>query len=126
LGQNRGVIIFVSSISGLGANKGNPAYAGSKAGAISLKRTLWQAWAPDGIRVNGLAPGLDATKLTGVTTEHPGGMTASLAVIPLGSWANHWTWQAPRSSSHRPSQPILSARRWSSMEACRSEGDALP
>jgi 3-oxoacyl-[acyl-carrier protein] reductase len=71
LQERRGSIIIVSSISGLGANKGNPAYAASKAGAISLTRTLGQAWAPDGVRVNGLAPGLVDTKLTKVTTDHP-------------------------------------------------------
>jgi 3-oxoacyl-[acyl-carrier protein] reductase len=71
LGDARGCIIIVSSVSGFGANKGNPAYAASKAGAVSLTKTLGQAWAPEGIRVNGLAPGLVDTKLTKVTTEHP-------------------------------------------------------
>lgn len=84
LAESRGSIIIVSSISGLGANKGNPAYAASKAGAISLTRTLGQAWAPDGIRVNGLAPGLVDTKLTKVTTQHPERLAASLASIPVG------------------------------------------
>ncbi len=79
-----GRIVIVSSVAGLGANKGNPAYAASKAGAISLTRTLGQAWAPDGIRVNGLAPGLVATKLTEVTTRHPQRMAGALATIPAG------------------------------------------
>ena len=56
LAAAKGSIIIVSSISGLKANLGNPAYAASKAGAISLTKTLGQAWAPLGIRVNGLAP----------------------------------------------------------------------
>ncbi|HVK80994.1 MAG TPA: SDR family oxidoreductase, partial [Verrucomicrobiae bacterium] len=67
LAATRGAMIIVSSISGLKANIGNPAYAASKAGAISLTKTLGQAWASDGIRVNGLAPGLVDTKLTKVT-----------------------------------------------------------
>ena len=79
-----GRIVIVSSVAGLGANKGNPAYAASKAGAISLTRTLGQAWAPDGIRVNGLAPGLVATKLTEVTTRHPQRLAGALATIPAG------------------------------------------
>ena len=37
-----GSIVIVSSISGLKANIGNPAYAASKAGAISLTKTLGQ------------------------------------------------------------------------------------
>ena len=49
---------------------GNPAYAASKAGAVSLVGSLAQAWAGEGIRVNGIAPGLVPTKLTKVTTEN--------------------------------------------------------
>jgi 3-oxoacyl-[acyl-carrier protein] reductase len=84
LRESAGAIIIVSSISGLQANKGNPAYAASKAGAISLTKTLGQAWAPEGIRVNGLAPGLVDTKLTKVTTAHPERLASSLARIPAG------------------------------------------
>jgi 3-oxoacyl-[acyl-carrier protein] reductase len=83
-GGGTGRIIIVSSVAGLGANKGNPAYAASKAGAISLTRTLGQAWAPDGIRVNGLAPGLVDTKLTQVTTRHPQRLAGAVAAIPAG------------------------------------------
>ena len=84
LAAARGSIIIVSSISGLKANVGNPAYAASKAGAISLTKTLGQAWAPDGIRVNGLAPGLVDTKLTKVTTQNPQRREGALARIPSG------------------------------------------
>jgi 3-oxoacyl-[acyl-carrier protein] reductase len=80
--ESRGSVIIVSSISGLKANIGNPAYAASKAGAISLTKTLGQAWAPDGIRVNGLAPGLVDTKLTKVTTQSPERLAGALAHIP--------------------------------------------
>ena len=81
LSSTKGSIIIVSSISGLKANVGNPAYAASKAGAISLTKTLGQAWARDGIRVNGLAPGLVDTKLTKVTTENPARLEGALAAI---------------------------------------------
>ncbi|BAI97530.1 3-oxoacyl-ACP reductase [Sphingobium sp. TA15] len=84
LRDSAGSLIIVSSISGYQANRGNPAYAASKAGAIGLTRTLGQAWAPDGIRVNGIAPGMVATKLTKVTTDHPGRLDRTLAAIPLG------------------------------------------
>ena len=82
--KTKGSIIIVSSISGLSANIGNPAYAASKAAAISLTKTLGQAWARDGIRVNGLAPGLVDTKLTKVTTENPKRMEGALRAIPVG------------------------------------------
>jgi 3-oxoacyl-[acyl-carrier protein] reductase len=82
LAATRGSIIIVSSISGYQANRGNPAYAASKAGAVHLTHTLGQAWAPDGIRVNGLAPGLVDTKLTKVTTQNPNRLAGALAAIP--------------------------------------------
>jgi 3-oxoacyl-[acyl-carrier protein] reductase len=84
LAERKGVIIIVSSISGYTSNRGNPAYAASKAGAISLTKTLGEAWAPEGIRVVGLAPGLVDTKLTKVTTEHPDRLEGALRSIPLG------------------------------------------
>ena len=84
LADGGGSVIIISSVSGTKANIGNPAYAASKAGAISLTKTLGQAWARDGIRVNGLAPGLVDTKLTKVTTQNPDRLAASLAHIPQG------------------------------------------
>lgn len=84
LAERKGVIIIVSSVSGYTSNRGNPAYAASKAGAVSLTKTLGEAWAPEGIRVVGLAPGLVDTKLTKVTTENPQRLEASLRAIPLG------------------------------------------
>lgn len=83
LSEAKGSIVIVSSISGLTANIGNPAYAASKAAAINLTKTLGQAWARDGIRVNGLAPGLVPTKLTAVTTENEKRAEASLRSIPV-------------------------------------------
>ena len=84
LAARRGSMIIVSSVSGFQSNRGNPAYAASKAGAVSLTKTLGEAWARDGIRVNGLAPGLVDTKLTKVTTEHPQRREAALRAIPAG------------------------------------------
>ena len=83
LAASRGALITVSSVAGFGANVGNPAYAASKAGVISLTRTLAAAWAGEGIRVNGIAPGLVDTKLTKVTTDHPDRLQCALAQIPV-------------------------------------------
>ena len=84
LAERRGSVIIVSSVAGFKANIGNPAYAASKAGAVSLVKSLGQAWASEGIRVNGLAPGLVATKLTKVTTDRPDRLAGALARIPEG------------------------------------------
>ncbi len=83
LAASQGAIIVVSSVAGFKANIGNPAYAASKAGAVSLTKTLGQAFAAEGIRVNGIAPGLVATKLTKVTTDHPERLEGALATIPM-------------------------------------------
>lgn len=79
-----GSIIVLSSTAAFHATRGNPAYAASKAGAVGLVRTLADAWAADGIRVNGIAPGFVATKMTRVTTQDPQRLDAALGRIPLG------------------------------------------
>ncbi len=79
-----GAVIVVSSISAYRAALGTPAYAASKAAALSLTRSLGAAWATDGIRVNGIAPGLVATKMTRVTTGNPQRLEATIARIPAG------------------------------------------
>ena len=80
----KGSLITISSTSAYHSTRGNPAYNASKAGLVGLTRTLGEAWARDGIRVNGIAPGLVDTKLTKVTTDNPERLSRALAGIPLG------------------------------------------
>lgn len=54
-------------------------YAASKAGMVSITRSLAKELAPQGIRVNALAPGLIATDMGGTA-----GATLPGLVIPLG------------------------------------------
>jgi len=84
LAASKGTLITVSSTAAYHATVGNPAYNASKTGVVGLTRTLAQAWAPEGIRVNGIAPGFVATKMTRVTTENPDRLKGALARIPLG------------------------------------------
>ncbi|PHR21817.1 MAG: 3-oxoacyl-ACP reductase [Sphingopyxis sp.] len=84
LKEAKGSLIIVSSTAAFHATVGNPGYNASKAGAAGLTRTLGKAWAPDGIRVNGIAPGLIATKMTKVTTDNPKRRDATIRSIPLG------------------------------------------
>ena len=83
LSKARGSLITISSVGAFRVTRGNPAYAASKAGLVHLTRTLGDAWAGDGIRVNGIAPGLVETKMVRVTVENPDRLTARIAGIPL-------------------------------------------
>ncbi len=84
LAHSKGSLITISSVGGWRATIGNPAYAASKAGAIHLTATLGKAWAPKGIRVNGVAPGLVDTKLTKVTMDNPQRRQERIDGIPAG------------------------------------------
>jgi 3-oxoacyl-[acyl-carrier protein] reductase len=84
LADGGGSLIVVSSVGAFHAMIGNPAYAASKAGAVSLVGSLAQAWAGEGIRVNGIAPGLVPTKLTKVTTDNEQRTAGAIARIPAG------------------------------------------
>ena len=84
LSERSGSLIIVGSVASFRATRGNPAYSASKSGVLGLTRSLAEAWAPRGVRVNGIAPGFVETKLTRVTTTHPKRRDATLANIPLG------------------------------------------
>lgn len=83
LSAAQGALIIVSSTAAYHSTMGNPAYNASKTGAVGLTRTLAEAWAEDGIRVNGIAPGLVDTKMTKVTTANPKRLEGALSRIPL-------------------------------------------
>jgi 3-oxoacyl-[acyl-carrier protein] reductase len=79
-----GAMIILSSAAAFHSTRGNPAYNASKTGAFGLTRTLAEAWASEGIRINGIAPGLVDTKLTRITTANPKRLEGALRNIPLG------------------------------------------
>jgi len=83
LSASKGSLIIVSSTAAYHSTMGNPAYNASKTGALGLTRTLGEAWAESGIRVNGIAPGLVDTKMTKATTANPKRLEGALERIPL-------------------------------------------
>ncbi len=84
LKASAGSVIVISSSSAFHSTRGNPAYGASKTGAMGLTRNLADAWAPDNIRVNGIAPGMVPTKMTKATTDHPKRIATMCSQIPLG------------------------------------------
>jgi 3-oxoacyl-[acyl-carrier protein] reductase len=79
-------IILLGSGASYKAVRGNPAYSASKGGILTLVKTLAEAWAREGIRVNGIAPWYVASKLTEVTFKDKNRYESSLKNIPLARW----------------------------------------
>ncbi len=84
LAAARGSIIFIGSVASFRGTIGQPAYSASKGGLLTLTKTLAQALAREGIRVNLVAPGLVRSKMTAVTWENPDRLAATAAQVPLG------------------------------------------
>lgn len=61
LARRRGAIVNVASVAALRASPGQTPYAASKAGVLSLTKTLAREVAPRGVRVNAVVPGLLST-----------------------------------------------------------------
>jgi NAD(P)-dependent dehydrogenase (short-subunit alcohol dehydrogenase family) len=56
-----GAIVNISSIRGFSPNPGRLAYCAAKAAVIMMTRVMAAEWGPFGIRVNAIAPGVQAT-----------------------------------------------------------------
>ncbi len=85
LASVKGSIVNIASVAAFRATPFNPAYAASKGAVRSLTGSLAVAWGPRGIRVNGVAPGYVATRLTG-PMQDPALQAASIVRTPLGRW----------------------------------------
>ncbi|MFI5507706.1 SDR family NAD(P)-dependent oxidoreductase [Mycobacterium sp. NPDC051804] len=77
-------VVFLSSLSALRAVTMVPGYGAAKAGIASLTHNLAVKWAPRGIRVNAVVPGVIDTPMTELAQAVPEIIDAELARIPLG------------------------------------------
>src|SRR5256885_8353798 len=83
LERNKGAIVNVASIAGLGGGQLNTVgYNASKAAVINLTRASAVEWAYRGIRVNCIAPGMFPTRMTEAVIER--GEAIYNAMTPMG------------------------------------------
>ena len=63
LGKSKGSLTVIASKTGLVAQRDSPLYCATKGAAIQLARALALDWAPEGIRVNAVCPGIVDTPM---------------------------------------------------------------
>jgi 3-oxoacyl-[acyl-carrier protein] reductase len=78
-----GAIVNIASILAYGVQKGNLAYAVSKAAVVQATRAMALELAPKGVRVNAIAPGYFSTEINADYLASPQGH-AMMRSVPMG------------------------------------------
>ncbi len=81
-----GSIVNVGSLASFLALRETPAYTASKAGLLGLTRALADKWAPDGVRVNMVAPGFIETRMTAPMRRDANYESRLLKAVPMRRW----------------------------------------
>jgi len=81
-----GAIVNIASMLTFHGSPFAPGYAASKGAIGQLTKSLAAAWAPEGIRVNAVAPGWIATELTRPLVEDAVRSAPILARTPMARW----------------------------------------
>jgi NAD(P)-dependent dehydrogenase (short-subunit alcohol dehydrogenase family) len=84
LKATRGRVVNLGSIASFVGYRNSASYAASKGGVIQLTKALACDLAADGVRVNGVAPGVIATPMTEATRANPEAMARFMAHTPMG------------------------------------------
>jgi meso-butanediol dehydrogenase / (S,S)-butanediol dehydrogenase / diacetyl reductase len=117
LAAGRGVLLATSSVAGLEASAGSPAYHVAKAGVVMLVRHVALAYGKRGIRCNALCPGLTDTPILEPFAAQLGGREALFArALP----------DIPLARAARPEEIAEAALFLASDEASYVNGAALP
>jgi len=82
--QKSGKVVNISSVLGRVGVGGATAYCAAKGGVILFTRSLAVEWAPFGVQVNAIAPGLFDTDMSKVVFETPEMYESVMAGIPRG------------------------------------------
>lgn len=77
-------VVNTGSLTSYFGNTAVPGYGAAKAGVVQVTKTLAMAWAPLGIRVNAVAPGLIATGMTAPMLPFEALTRPMLERTPLG------------------------------------------
>lgn len=80
-------IINVSSVTGRMGTPFQAAYAATKGALDAVTRSLAREYAPMGVRVNAVAPGMTSTEMHGANLQNAEFMAAVAEMIPLRTWA---------------------------------------
>ncbi|GAB2573285.1 SDR family oxidoreductase [Spirosoma areae] len=81
--SKNGRIVMVSSVSGLSHTSSGSLYGMTKAAMLQLTRNLAVEWAPDGIRVNAVAPWYIRTPLASPVLTNPEKLAGILKRTPM-------------------------------------------
>jgi 3-oxoacyl-[acyl-carrier protein] reductase len=84
---NKGAVVNIASVLGLGVSKGAVSYATSKAAVIQLTKALALEWAFKGVRVNAIAPGWFVTEINDDYLASEAGEKIKRD-IPMGRFGN--------------------------------------
>lgn len=88
LKASRGSVVFIGSVMSFFGGPRQPAYSASKGAVRNLTMSLACAYAPDGIRVNAVAPGWVMTNLSRGAREDPVRNAGIMSRTPIGRWAD--------------------------------------
>jgi NAD(P)-dependent dehydrogenase (short-subunit alcohol dehydrogenase family) len=86
LTKRKGAVVNFASLWSVFGSSRNPAYSASKGAVLQLTKALAVAWAPEGIRVNAVAPGWMVTRMTISARNVPERNAAITPRIPMGRW----------------------------------------
>lgn len=86
--QSKGAIVNIASIMAFNPGPLNPEYCVAKAGVVMLTKAMAQQWAPMGIRVNAVAPGLILTEMARHVWTNAARMEEMKRTHPLGRGAD--------------------------------------